>query len=259
MSSSKFHGPHGCAGPAQRREGVVNRVGGPTAEEFAQPCHHVDLAEQGLQERLRDYVRGQILQAIEAELSECLVPDLRELPKIAGRWHRHTSAREHEEIPRRSRGHRVGRRCAILRAARSTRSGVLAHELPADENWLPAVRITDDCPRYRRTLPPEVGWEERRRTPSPHASELVASPPHASRSPDTRRHQQLIGQHHPTGVTCVSGAGQGVGAEGLRAEGVGQGWSARSEARTNDLDEPEGRCRLVVGRSVAAWGAPSVT
>ena len=31
-------------------------------------------------------------------------------------------------------------------------------------------------------------------------------------------------------------------------------WSARSEARTYDLDQPEGRCRLGVGRWAATWG-----
>jgi hypothetical protein len=34
-------------------------------------------------------------------------------------------------------------------------------------------------------------------------------------------------------------------------------WSARSEARTNDLDGPEGRCRLAMGRLTAAWGRPA--
>ena len=34
-------------------------------------------------------------------------------------------------------------------------------------------------------------------------------------------------------------------------------WSARSEARTNDLDQPEGRCRLAMGRLTAAWGRPA--
>ena len=32
-------------------------------------------------------------------------------------------------------------------------------------------------------------------------------------------------------------------------------WSARSGARTDDLDEPDARCRLVMGRSAAAWAA----
>jgi hypothetical protein len=34
-------------------------------------------------------------------------------------------------------------------------------------------------------------------------------------------------------------------------------WSARSAARTNDLDRPEDRCTLVMGRS-AAWGRPAL-
>jgi hypothetical protein len=34
-------------------------------------------------------------------------------------------------------------------------------------------------------------------------------------------------------------------------------WSARSEARTYDLDQPEGRCRLAMGRLAAAWGRPA--
>jgi hypothetical protein len=32
-------------------------------------------------------------------------------------------------------------------------------------------------------------------------------------------------------------------------------WSARSEARTNDLDQPEGRCRLGMGRCTRRGGA----
>ena len=36
------------------------------------------------------------------------------------------------------------------------------------------------------------------------------------------------------------------------------GWSARSAARTNDLDHPEGWCRLSMGRSAAAWGLPAL-
>ncbi len=35
-------------------------------------------------------------------------------------------------------------------------------------------------------------------------------------------------------------------------------WSARSEARTYDLDQPEGRCRLGMGRLTAAWGRPAL-
>src|SRR5262249_30790686 len=35
-------------------------------------------------------------------------------------------------------------------------------------------------------------------------------------------------------------------------------WSARSGARTNDLDHPEGRCTLVVGRWTAGWGRPAL-
>ena len=35
-------------------------------------------------------------------------------------------------------------------------------------------------------------------------------------------------------------------------------WSARSAARTNDLDHPEGWCRLSMGRSAAAWGLPAL-
>ena len=35
-------------------------------------------------------------------------------------------------------------------------------------------------------------------------------------------------------------------------------WSARSAARTNDLDQPEGWCRLCMGRSAAAWGLPAL-
>jgi hypothetical protein len=35
-------------------------------------------------------------------------------------------------------------------------------------------------------------------------------------------------------------------------------WSARSAARTNDLDHPEGWCRLCMGRSAAAWGLPAL-
>ena len=35
-------------------------------------------------------------------------------------------------------------------------------------------------------------------------------------------------------------------------------WSARSEARTNDLDQPEGRCMLAMGRGLMVRGRPAL-
>jgi hypothetical protein len=35
-------------------------------------------------------------------------------------------------------------------------------------------------------------------------------------------------------------------------------WSARSEARTNELDQPEGRCMLAMGRGLMVRGRPAL-
>ena len=52
-----------------------------------------------------------------------------------------------------------------------------------------------------------------------------------------------------------------AGVVGGRHDGPqpGSRWSARSEARTNDLDEAEVRCRLGYGPVGGGLGAPSVT
>jgi hypothetical protein len=59
-------------------------------------------------------------------------------------------------------------------------------------------------------------------------------------------------------VTCVRIAVKALCARMAPDRRRWSRWSARSEARTYDLDEPEARCRLVMG-PVGDVGAPCVT
>jgi hypothetical protein len=43
----------------------------------------------------------------------------------------------------------------------------------------------------------------------------------------------------------------------LRAAGVGQGGAPAAKRGRTNLDGPEGRCRLAMGRLTAAWGRPA--
>ena len=73
-------------------------------------------------------------------------------------------------------------------------------------------------------------------------------------SGEPRRRQARLG----SGVTCLGGRVKALLLRSAPGRRCWSRWSARSEARTNDLDQPEGRCMLAMGRADGAWGRPAL-